>query len=943
MRPLRLLTPLLIAAGAFASELPAQATQDWLVDPSPFKARITQDASRSELVIENGLARRVIRLGANAVTTDLQNLTSGEHLLRSISPEARLTLNGVEYPVGGLDAPKIRNYFKVEWAAELPALPGAYKFAGWSEAPVVERFKWKKRPEWLARDVAWPPVGKHLVMRYTPPSAPGKKLAGATVYEEKFGGFKAPDAGWTISASKSHPRASFANEGKAGEIMALPDTAVFAERAWPKDARSVEVELDAGDDTKSNAWGPGLAFVAEDGSLAHFIIRPNQKVFETPAGLAGSFDRDKPVRLRARLDGGQIVCEASQDDGAFKPVATIPWKKKIAKLRVGKVGRGGNGVDEKGFGGNEPIRSHIASVTLRAAEPATALAPRTDLPSVEIHYELYDGLPVFSKWLVVKNTGAAPVRVNRFVAEELRVTEPEARNGDCHGPLSERERPNLHVETDMAFGGRVYSTADNHAVKWDADPLYHTHIGYSYPPPTLLQVAPRNFHKGDSIDPAGVDDTLIGPDQEVAPGGDFESFRVFELLQDSTERERRSLAQRRMYRAIAPWTNENPLMFHKVQSDPKTIREAIDQASAVGFELVIMSFSSGFDFESRDRKYWDTYKELADYGRSKGVALGGYSLLASRGAGDGTNTKGPAMFGVMPCLGAKWGRDYLDNIVAFSKYAGLASFENDGSYPGDTCSATDHPFHRGYEDSQWVMWRTITKAYQQMRAEGMFLNIPDWYHLSGANKCMMGYRETNWSLPRAEQEIIERQNMFDGTWGKTQSMGWMFVPLSAYHGGGASATIEPLKEHLPHYGARFANLLGYGVQACYRGPRLFDAPETKALVTRWVGFYKRHREVLDFGDLIHLRRADGRDWDGILHVNPQGKEKALAFLYNPLDTEIEREIRIPLYYAGLSKTAILSLDDGAPQPVALDSENRATLRVKIPAHGHRRALFTENK
>ncbi len=60
----------------------------------------------------------------------------------------------------------------------------------------------------------------------------------------------------------------------------------------------------------------------------------------------------------------------------------------------------------------------------------------------------------------------------------------------------------------------------------------------------------------------------------------------------------------------------------------------------------------------------------------------------------------------------------------------------------------------------------------------------------------MGYRETNWSLPRKQQEIIERQNVYDGTWNKTPSMGWMFVPLVQYHGGGAAATIEPLKDHL---------------------------------------------------------------------------------------------------------------------------------------------------
>ena len=103
------------------------------------------------------------------------------------------------------------------------------------------------------------------------------------------------------------------------------------------------------------------------------------------------------------------------------------------------------------------------------------------------------------------------------------------------------------------------------------------------------------------------------------------------------------------------------------------------------------------------------------------------------------------------------------------------------------------------------------------------MNIPDWYFLNGGSKTGMGYRETNWSLPREYQEIIERQNIFDGTWEKTPSMGWMFVPLTEYQGGGAAATIEPLKDHLPHYEQRLANLFGAGVQACYRGPRLYDA------------------------------------------------------------------------------------------------------------------------
>ena len=41
----------------------------------------------------------------------------------------------------------------------------------------------------------------------------------------------------------------------------------------------------------------------------------------------------------------------------------------------------------------------------------------------------------------------------------------------------------------------------------------------------------------------------------------------------------------------------------------------------------------------------------------------------------------------------------------------------------------------------------------------------------------------------------------------------------------------------------------------------------------------------------------------MLHVNPQGKEKALAFFYNPLTEAITREIRVPLHYAGFADKA----------------------------------------
>ena len=148
-------------------------------------------------------------------------------------------------------------------------------------------------------------------------------------------------------------------------------------------------------------------------------------------------------------------------------------------------------------------------------------------------------------------------------------------------------------------------------------------------------------------------------------------------------------------------------------------------------------------------------------------------------------------------------------------------------------------------------------------------------------------------------------------------------------------------EHHPrsHNHERFADLIGFGVQACYRGPRLYDSEATKAIVKKWTAFYKTHHEVLD-GDIIHLRRANGLDWDGILHANPQGKEKAMAFLYNPLNREIEPEIRIPLYYAGFTDLAAASVNGQPPQPLQLARDYAVTVKVKIPAGSHSWILFT---
>ena len=546
--------------------------------------------------------------------------------------------------------------------------------------------------------------------------------------------------------------------------------------------------------------------------------------------------------------------------------------------------------------------------------------PRYDGLVVSIHYEMYQGLPLLAKWLTVQSDSAETVVIDAIETEILALVESESQSGSDTGrrePLAWRPPWRLHVESDYTFSGDFRT--GNVTTHWEVDPDYETIINYDRVQPSLL-----------------VSRLPIGPDEHLAPGDSFESYRTFELVHDSDDRERQGLALRRMYRTLAPWALENPILMHVRQSDAETVKNAVDQCAEVGFEMVILSFGSGVDLEDDSPENIAQLKELADYAHAKGIELGAYSLLASRKISPEhdvidpeTGKPGGAYFENSPCLCSAWGEAYFRKLTTVIEQAGLDILEHDGSYPGDTCASTSHPHHRGFADSQWKQWGKIRDFYHWCRANGVYLNVPDWYFLQGSNKTAMGYRETNWSLPRDWQVVIGRQNIYDGTWEKTPSMGWMFVPLVEYHGGGDAATLEPLSEHLDTYEWHLAQNFGAGVQACYRGPRLYDTDATKAVVKKWGDFYKAHRAILD-SDVVHVRRADGRSVDCMLHVNPKLKERGLALVSNPCDSEQRTALTLPLYYTGLSETASIREKDGPSQAYPLDREYNVELPVHMP-------------
>ncbi len=898
---------------------------DWLVSGAAQSAAVYK-TPEGHMALSNGLITRTFTLAPNGATIGLDNLVTNEALVRAVSPEAVLWINGHEIKAGGLTGQPIGNYLLPEWIPAMKADPYSLKLVSYATSPIKARFEWNRRTEWSSQQLPWPPKGIEVAFTYKADEAIIRNFQNLNAGDAQRAVLLKDDfitlsPQWNIVTVNAAANA-FNNEGKAGEIMAPANAVVFGERALPAGTKVIICRLNAGTD-QSSGYGPGIALQFEGEHSSKFYLSPRNKSFgifhDGKSQSFEGFDPGKSYYLKVLLATGKMIYSISEDGKSYTSLAELPVQSTPAHIRVGKTDpRGGKMVrGEAGATG----RSKIEQVVLLGAPKET----QEDFDflsglTVKVHYELYDGLPLLSKWVSVGNKSGQEIIVNNIKSEHLAVTEAES-------AVEHKQRwelPPIFTESDFAFGSMSPNAAQNACVEWQTDPSYTTQVNYALQTPSLLVCMPKT-----------------GMGQELAPGASFESMRLWELVYDSYDRERRGLSERKLYRTIAPWVTENPIIMHVSSAVDEPVKKAIDQCAEVGFEMVIMTFGSGFNIEDTSQQNLQRMKALKDYAKSKGVALGGYSLLASRSINAANDVVMPGgmkpAFGSSPCLESKWGQDYFKKLYRFYETTEQDLLEHDGSYPGDVCASTDHPGHRGLEDSRWKQFREIQEFYRWCRGKGIYLNVPDWYFLNGSTKIAMGYRETNWSLPRELQEIIERQNIYDGTWEKAPSMGWMFVPLVQYHGGGAAATIEPLKEHLPHYEQRLANLFGAGVQACYRGPQLYDAPQTKTLVKKWVDFYKKHRRILD-ADIIHLRRPDGRDYDAILHADPHGKEKGLLMVYNPLNEPITREIQADLYYTGLKNRATMSENDGAAKKIMLNG-TKLNLRVTIPAKSQQWFVF----
>ena len=515
-----------------------------------------------------------------------------------------------------------------------------------------------------------------------------------------------------------------------------------------------------------------------------------------------------------------------------------------------------------------------------------------------VTYEIFDDMPVIRKTLYVKNNSASTVTVDTAETESLCLTDA--------GQLR------YYLESD-------YTGSNGEGYRWN------TSI----------------FRDGHTVS-AHFD---MGPDYDLPAGETFRGMQIYELYCQTECFEHRMNEVQNMYRRVAPWVCEAPLFIHLISDDSKTLRDTADILADVGFDMIIQSFGSGMNMESEDENYIARVKSDYDYVHEKGLTVGGYTLAIIRDYqpmnhdcavnGDHNN--------IARCLCTKWSEGYWNRILSFMEKTGTDFIEIDGPYHFYTCTGnregqTEH-LHKGLADSRYTQWlKSTVQVTARMKELGVYINAPDWLYLSGTNRCAVGYEEIAYSQPRLTQNLMNRIYNYKGTYHKIPSMGWSFLPVEEYHGGGATAKFEPLTENLCEYDWALAQAVASGVWPCVRGKRLYDSETCRGVVKYWTDVMRRHKTLLN-ANTVHAYPPKAtedlnfaEDMDVILQENHTTPDKLFLMVCNQTPETREKTFILPAFYTGLTN---LERPHTAPASGNFDA-------VEIPSFGSWPPVYPKN-
>lgn len=142
---------------------------------------MTAKRSGDTLTLSNGLITRQFTLSPAFGTTDYRSEVASRSLLRAINDEAKVTLDGVEYGVGGLRDNSDTHAYLNRSLLSFSADPTTFQFAGYSISSPIPQFHWEPGLRHSPATSRWPPAGLRLSVSFLPPSSAKYDHSGLTV------------------------------------------------------------------------------------------------------------------------------------------------------------------------------------------------------------------------------------------------------------------------------------------------------------------------------------------------------------------------------------------------------------------------------------------------------------------------------------------------------------------------------------------------------------------------------------------------------------------------------------------------------------------------------------------------------------------------------------------------------------------------------------------
>ena len=131
-----------------------QTDFDWLITPEKAKAGIYASADRKSIIVANPMVSRTFRIFPNLATTNIINRMTGESMLRAVSSEGSIQIDGKKHLIGGLTGQPERAYIEDKWIESMTTIPESFLVEDFEIVPIQEDIKWARSRWALNKEAA---------------------------------------------------------------------------------------------------------------------------------------------------------------------------------------------------------------------------------------------------------------------------------------------------------------------------------------------------------------------------------------------------------------------------------------------------------------------------------------------------------------------------------------------------------------------------------------------------------------------------------------------------------------------------------------------------------------------------------------------------------------------------------------------------------------------